>query len=96
MLEGYEQYEQPDWDGYGAKPIKAETLAIARTLAGLFASAPDAAPGADGSVGFEWVGSNSKVFLDVGPDTIHFYVRVGDVTMVERILTKKEQPCTGQ
>jgi hypothetical protein len=91
MLDDYEQYAQPNWDGYGADPITAETLAMARTLANLFAIPPDTSPGADGGVCFEWVGSDSKVFLDVGPTSIHFYARIGDTLMIERTLTPSKR-----
>jgi hypothetical protein len=72
-LEGYEQYSEPNWDGYNAEPITAETLQYARWLLKVIPETlgpPDIAPSADGSIGLEWVpesGSLRKLFLDIGP-----------------------------
>jgi hypothetical protein len=72
-LKGYEQYNQPNWDGFNAEPITAETLQYARWLLKIIPEtfgAPDIAPSADGSIGLEWVletGPLHKLFLDIGP-----------------------------
>lgn len=78
---GYESYAVADWDGYGAVPISPETLESAVALLkelpiGL--RKPDIAPGADGSIGFEWdfeTGSVTQVYLDVGPGRVMSAVR---------------------
>jgi len=55
-LAGYEAFAAPNWDGYGADPIRADTLAAARhlirNLPATFGD-PDIAPGADGTIGLE-------------------------------------------
>ena len=72
-FEGYEKYNQPNWDGFGAEPIATTTLEYARHL---FQSLPDGltdphiAPGADGSIGFYWSwddGPFRSLCLDIGP-----------------------------
>ncbi|MGV7215909.1 hypothetical protein [Bradyrhizobium sp. UFLA05-112] len=70
----YEGYDQPDWDGYGAEPISRETVRAARSFSRLLPPSvlkPDVAPGADGTIGFEWrfgFGSTREfVLVDVGP-----------------------------
>lgn len=68
----YDNYNVPDWDGYGANPITPETVAFAREMMAAIpaeASAPHVAPGADGTIGLEWVKRNPtrKLFLDFGP-----------------------------
>ena len=72
-LAGYEQYAEADWDGYGAEPITAETLQLARKLLGVMPhilGKPDIAPSADGSIGLEWISDASptrRLFMDIGP-----------------------------
>ncbi len=87
-LEKYEAYNIRNWDGYDADPIVPKTLEIARALAGLFDKPPEAAPGGDGTIGFEWVDfeKGHKVFLDVAEGFIHIYVRIGNQTFVERVI----------
>jgi hypothetical protein len=73
----YEFYDVDDWDGYGALPISRETVESARQF---FLQIPrrfdyvDIAPGADGTIGFEWrfgTGNNrSFVLIDVGPGDV--------------------------
>jgi hypothetical protein len=70
----YELYDIPDWDGYGADPISAETVNAARRLYRLLprsAGRPDIAPGSDGTIGFEWrsgaVSDRTITFIEVGP-----------------------------
>jgi hypothetical protein len=70
-----EEYGAADWDGFGAEPISAETIAAARKFYSLLpqeAATPEVAPGADGAIGFEWIfneGPVRKLFVDVGPST---------------------------
>lgn len=70
----FEEYDVPDWDGYGAAPISRATTHAARRFMSLLprTSPPaDIAPGADGTIGFEWrIGSGpgtTSVFVDIGP-----------------------------
>ena len=72
-LEGYDQYANPNWDGFDAEPITPETLTCARKilreLPNTFGEA-HIAPGADGSIGFYWSadkGSLRSLCIDVGP-----------------------------
>ncbi|MBR0848328.1 hypothetical protein JQ543_11310 [Bradyrhizobium diazoefficiens] len=72
----YEAYSEPDWDGYGAKPITIETVRAARSFSRLLPAdgpQPDVAPGADGTIGFEWrfgpMPDREFVLIDVGPGT---------------------------
>jgi hypothetical protein len=72
-LAGYDRYSTPNWDGYGAKAITPETIAVARQfirdLPKIFGE-PDIAPGADGTIGLEWSFRNRplrKLFIDIGP-----------------------------
>jgi len=73
LLEDYERYNQPDWDGYDAEPIAPETLAAARAFLRFLPKEmgePECSPGSDGSIGFEWVNSDRrlrKLFIDIGP-----------------------------
>lgn len=72
-LDNYEAYAVAGWDGYDAQPITSDTVAAAKTLVTLFpttAPTPNAAPGVDGTIGFEWrfkSGPLRKLFIDVGP-----------------------------
>jgi hypothetical protein len=47
--------------------------------------APHDAPGADGTIGLEWVDSanDRKIFMDIGPDWISIYARIGSTTLVK-------------
>jgi hypothetical protein len=70
----YVDYAVPDWDGYGANPITTETVAAARALKRLFISEvppADIAPGADGTIGFEWrsgsATARTRIIFEVGP-----------------------------
>ena len=74
LFSEYESYNVPNWDGGGAEPITAETLQAARNFhrtlpRGL--PSPDIAPGADGTIGFEWRegprGHRKYVIVEVGP-----------------------------
>jgi hypothetical protein len=70
----YEAYEVDDWDGYGAEPIHAATVAWARSFFNMLPRGhliPDVAPGADGTIGFEWAINQGNerqfIYVDVGP-----------------------------
>lgn len=72
-LSEYTAYSQPDWDGFGADPISSETLMLARRFLNVVPRwwpMPDIAPGADGTIGFEWRYGRSghMIFVDIGPD----------------------------
>jgi hypothetical protein len=75
LLERYEQYQTANWDGHGAEPITAQTLAYARRLMQVMPTKlgpPDVAPAADGTIALEWVPDDTthkldKLFLDIGP-----------------------------
>lgn len=67
-LEEYEGYNVGNWDGYGAEPIKPETLAFAQKLAALLERKPDDAPGGDGSICWEWRSGDDILCLDVQSD----------------------------
>jgi hypothetical protein len=73
----YEQYNISGWDGYDAAPISKETVSIARRFNKLLpvnVSRPDIAPGADGTIGFEWrfgpPENRTSVQIDVGPGDV--------------------------
>jgi hypothetical protein len=73
-LAGYEAYSVENWDGYDASPITPETLAAARAILKALPKKafgePECSPGADGSIGFEWImdrGPVRKLFIDIGP-----------------------------
>lgn len=75
-LAGYEVYDRPNWDGYDAEPIAAETLSAARYFLTLLPGTlgePDIAPGGDGTIGLEWSFADRtlrKLFIDVGPGAV--------------------------
>lgn len=75
-LRGYERYASPNWDGYDADPITSDTLSASRRLLRMLPSTfgpPDIAPGADGTIGLEWIvtgGPLRKLFIDVGPGRV--------------------------
>jgi hypothetical protein len=70
----FEAYNHTNWDGYGADPISSETCKAARAFRRLLPrqiSLPDIAPGADGTIGFEWregpPSSRKFTLVDIGP-----------------------------
>ena len=72
----YESYGE-NWDGFGAERITSETIEAARQLSHLLPRqlrAPDVAPGADGTIGFEWregPPDNRKIFIiEIGPGSL--------------------------
>lgn len=81
----YELYSFEGWDGFSAAPITLDTVRAARVFARrlpLEAPRPDIAPGADGTIGFEWNLDRGKgselIFVEVGPDmTIRAYREQG-------------------
>lgn len=74
-LSGYEQYEQENWDGYGAKAISEATRTFARKLMKLLPDTlgkPDVSPAGDGTIALEWIPEDpahklDKLYLDIGP-----------------------------
>jgi hypothetical protein len=74
-LASYEMYQIANWDGEGAEPITAQTIAYARRIIAVLPKslgAPDIAPAGDGSIALEWVPGDPKhkldrLFLDIGP-----------------------------
>lgn len=70
----YEAYNVSDWDGYGAESISSETIQTARRFKNLWrrqVPMADIAPGADGTIGFEWRSGlptdRTVTFIEVGP-----------------------------
>jgi hypothetical protein len=72
-LADFYAYGQPNWDGYGASPITPSTINATRIMLRMLPRTfgnPHIAPGADGSIGFEWLlktGPLVKLFIDIGP-----------------------------
>ena len=76
-LKGYEEYNVPNWDGYGAEPIVPETLALAQVIFDMIDERGDAAPGGDGSICMEWRRGDDILCLDIGPsDQISIYGKI--------------------
>jgi len=70
----FETYHTPNWDGDDAEPITSDTLAAARRFnQRLPRELPpaDIAPGADGTIGFEWregpPETREFVIVEIGP-----------------------------
>lgn len=76
LLDGFEQYASPDWDGYDADPITTETLQAAHDFLLVMPftlGMPHVSPGSDGTVGLEWVFKDQrlrKLFIDIGPGDV--------------------------
>jgi hypothetical protein len=72
----YERYSEANWDCYGAEPISAETRTAARQFLDMLPDvfgAPHISPGADGTVGLEWIFQGMplrKLYIDVGPGKV--------------------------
>jgi hypothetical protein len=84
----YDDYDFPDWDGYGAIPISKETVNAARRLFRLLpraASDPDIAAAGDGTIGFEWRS-------DVTPDRTIIFIEVGPGEMVKASRFYSDRP----
>ncbi len=81
-LQDYDSYQVANWDGGGARPIAKTTLSAARSLLDslrLEIPSPEAAPGADGTIGLEWWNGNARLFVDIGPGSeIRTYFNPGD------------------
>jgi hypothetical protein len=75
-IAGFGKYSVPNWDGYGAEPIEPKTTDSARSFIRILPDtfgAADIAPGADGTIGLEWVlgeGPLRKLFIDIGPGPV--------------------------
>jgi hypothetical protein len=75
-LEGFAAYRQANWDGFDAEAITSKTLEAARRIIDMLPppfGTPDIAPGADGTIGFEWLPEDRpfvKLYIDVGPGRI--------------------------
>ena len=73
LVDYAKKYSMSNWDGYNADPIRADTISTAELILASLPdkfSNPDIAPGADGTIGFEWIfdeGPLQKLFIDVGP-----------------------------
>jgi hypothetical protein len=105
-LQHFGKYTVDDWDGYGAEPVTEQTIDSARLFLVLLPvdwREPDLAPGADGTIGLEWVmqrGPLKKLFVDVGPGaTWSAYWRLASGERGERkrsSITKDTGPVLGQ
>lgn len=68
ILKEFSSFDESGWDGFNAEPVSSKTAMLAVEIV---ASLPgswrdyDAAPGADGSVCFEWVRGQKIIALDV-------------------------------
>jgi len=76
-LTEFEGYDSPNWDGKNALPITLITVQAARRFSQLLrrdVAPPDIAPGADGTLGFEWRhgprGNRRFVLVEIGPGDI--------------------------
>lgn len=61
----YEGCSQPNWDGYGAKPIDLETYYQSERFINCLPDDipyPEVTPDPDGEVSFEWFKSSHKIF----------------------------------
>jgi hypothetical protein len=97
---GFEQFMAPCWDGDEAKAISKKDLQYTRTLleqlGPCLPSAPDAAPGVDGSICMEWIdigpAGKKKVFVDVTPgDEVLTFARLSEAPPVEKHFKKSDQ-----
>lgn len=81
----FESYHIPDWDGDGAQPIARDTVEAARRFNQWLPrrlSPADVAPGADGTIGFEWRygtdGARTFIIVEIGPGDIVKARRISD------------------
>jgi hypothetical protein len=72
----YETYKE-NWDGFDAEPITRETVDAARQFWRLLpreVPVPDVAPGADGTIGFEWrkgaPDDRKIIVVEIGPGAL--------------------------
>jgi hypothetical protein len=69
----FSNYGKANWDGEGALPITPITVFAARIILVMLPTKfgnPHIAPGADGTIGFEWIqkaGTFVKLYIDIGP-----------------------------
>ena len=92
-LEGFDvDYSEPGWDGDGAEPILPETVASARRFHAFLSTVernlplPNIAPGADGTIGFEWRSKSSsikKIFVEIRARNLMraYWIRSGTSTI---------------
>lgn len=73
----YAECQKPNWDGYGAEPVAAETYRLAyRLLESLPLGTPPPSVGAeaDGHLTLEWYRSTSRVLsVSVSPEGMIYY-----------------------
>ena len=82
LLETFEECRQPNWDGYGAQPVREETYHLAHQfLAALPLSAPLPSIGAepDGQITVEWYRSPQRTLsVSISPDgDLHYAALLG-------------------
>ena len=61
----YEDCSQPNWDGYGAKPIDIETYYESQRFINCLPESlpyPEVTPDPDGEVSFEWFKNSKRIF----------------------------------
>jgi hypothetical protein len=87
----FEVYDVQNWDGEDAEPIIHETVEAARQFNQFLPrelSPPDIAPGADGTIGFEWREGprdhRTYVIVEVGPGDIIRARRISEAGQVSR------------
>ena len=73
----FEAYNTQNWDGEGAEPITTETVEAARRFNAFLPRElrpADIAPGADGTIGFEWREGPPQrrtfVIVEIGPGSV--------------------------
>jgi hypothetical protein len=73
----FESYGLPNWDGEGAEPITRDTVDAARRFNSFLPRElrpADTAPGADGTIGFEWREGPPErrkfIIVEIGPGNI--------------------------
>lgn len=73
----FRKYTAPNWDGEGAEPITDAAIKQAGELVEHVPShipLPDAAPGADGTIGLDWENDRGTVCVDVsGHPKLHYF-----------------------
>lgn len=71
-------FTEPNWDGYNALGVKAETKENAiRGINNILLEAPppEMTPNPNGTLSFEWETQNGAAHLEVGQTTFSFYIR---------------------
>lgn len=59
----FNEYDFEDWDGNGGRSIKSQTVGLARSIAEAIEMGGNAAPGGDGSIGFEFRAPDGTLFF---------------------------------